>query len=177
MIFKVSFSFSNFLLGSNRNWRRNSLYFIFVDRFLRVTAFEPTALLVERVQNISIYCNGMALPPERFWWKTARWPASAIRSRQAKYQCRDHKRLSQTNAWDPFQNHKTKLTSISQNALTHIFLYDSWSLESYSYFTLSIAQAYVCPSSPWDSPTHVVLVNLLCISFLYPCQPKYLPVQ
>ena len=30
----------------------------------------------------SIYCNGMALPRERFWWMTARWPASAIRSRK-----------------------------------------------------------------------------------------------
>ena len=28
------------------------------------------------------YCNGTSLPPERFWWMTARWPASAIRSRK-----------------------------------------------------------------------------------------------
>ena len=28
------------------------------------------------------YCNGTALPPERFRWMTARWPASAIRSRK-----------------------------------------------------------------------------------------------
>ena len=111
-------------------------------QFLFIVFISNSHLKLEHGICDKIYCNGMALPPERFWWKTARWPASAIRSRKLSIN------VATIKAWarptlEILPDHKTKTN-----------------------FTLSIAQAYVCPSSPWDSPTHVVLVNLLFLFFI-----------
>ena len=118
-------AFSNF----SRNflqWRpnRDRRYFVVVLlpwlESWKECSSKLVANRVSKSHSLEGLCNGTALPAERFWWKTARWPASAIRSRKLSIN------VATIKAWarptlEILPDHKTKLTNISQNALTHIF--------------------------------------------------------
>ena len=135
----------------------------------------PRQVSTRKSPKWTIYCNATALPPERFWWKATRRPASAIRSRKLSIN------VATIKAWarptleilPKSQNQTNEYLAICVNSYFLVWLVVTrlvvilYSKHSPGLCLSSVSLRWPNSSCPCEPS----------ISFLYPYQPKYLPVQ